>query len=655
MRYLFTLILLFTFLSFGQDQIVLKSFVKSEGLVQLRWAPTNAEIFQNGLKNGYTIKRIGTEGEKTITIAPLKDRKTELLQLDDSLASEMIDFAEGVREANDENILKQSYAMLTLASSANKTISKIVGLYYEDNNLSSGNYTYTVQLNKSDVKSNDITVNSKKLDSNPSCSELSGYSRIDLKEAYMEWEAKELNPFYGGYFILKSVDKKNFSKINQTPFFHFTSQYEKDKTVINYVDTTVQEGMTYYYKVQPINHFGDPGKESNIIEVYIQKRLKGFCVIDTVEANEYVRKINGFYKGETNEEIASFILLRADEIDGDYKLLEKITAKEKSFVFNYKAELLSGDRHYFKVAAMSPDGDTAYSYPYYHFSLDQEPPGIPTDLKGIIDSNGVAKLSWSAPEDEDLKGYRVFRANSLKEEFIEKTTILELKTDFTDTLDLNNLTSEVYYYVRAVDNNYNNGDNTKPLLLMKPDTIPPVPPSFKAYEVRETGIYLKWANSGSSDVSKQYVIRQHNSINDTILKFYKEHDTLLDSSGDIGLKYDYFMVAEDKSGNYSQSKLLPVAYEVGYRPGPKIIEAKANLDQNQIFISWEQPSLPIYSIQIYRKKNDGKYRLHQTIRENVNEFSDSSLTINNEYHYKIKIMYKGGISSKMSEEVSIIF
>ena len=88
--------------------------------------------------------------------------------------------------------------------------------------------------------------------------------------------------------------------------------------------------------------------------------------------------------------------------DSTYTEIEKVSGDSKKFEFNYTADLLSGDRHYFKVAAISEDGDSAYSYPYYHFSLDQEPPGVPTNLEGIIDSNGVARLTWVAPEDKDL-------------------------------------------------------------------------------------------------------------------------------------------------------------------------------------------------------------------------------------------------------------
>jgi uncharacterized protein YvpB len=114
--------------------------------------------------------------------------------------------------------------------------------------------------------------------------------------------------------------------------------------------------------------------------------------------------------------------------------------------------------------------------------------------------------------------------------------------------------------------------------------------------------------------------------------------------------YKYYIVTSDKSGNLSFSQQIPITYEIGYRPGPKIESATANVEKKNILLKWETIMEPIYSIQIYRAKNDGRYRLYKTIRENISEFEDKDLNINNQYKYKIKITYDSGISSKMSEE-----
>lgn len=643
---------LLSFSSMTQD-LILRSFVK-EDTVQLRWFPTSAEVMQNGLKNGYELKQ-GGSSSNSIRIAPWSERRTEYANSNDSLTSVMSEFIDdfvtiGSFESSGS---KSAFGLLSLSSSAYVKVAKLLGCYHEVLGLN-GKYNFVVSSGGS--VSEEVQVNTKKLDQNHAFTELKGSSRIDLVQANLEWEAKELNPWYGGYYIYKSKDNKTFIKLNELPLFHFTSEYEAEKSVIDFVDKDVEEGGTYFYKVQPINHFGDPGIESNIIEVYIQKRLNGLCIIDTVKMDEFNRKILGHYRSDVEDEIVSFSLFRSDSVNMGYELLE--TTKENgdlSFEFDYKVQLTSGDRHYFMVAAVGSDGDSVYSFPYYHFSLDQIPPGLPTDLQGVIDSSGVAKLTWNAPDDKDIRGYRVYRANSLKEEFVEVTEFYAVNGQYRDTISLNNLTSEIYYKIRAVDMNYNNGPITEPVKLLKPDTIAPVPPSLRKYEVKEEGIKLIWHNSPSEDVFEQILIRQLEGEIDSVYIIENDQTEFTDTTCLLGRHYTYWMSASDESSNWSESRELRATYEIGYRPAPKGFKGEANIKEKRIELEWNTIMDEIYSIQIYRAKNEGKFRLYETIRENVDVYEDDDLSINNQYRYKIKVMYKSGISSKMSEEIKVMY
>ena len=78
------------------------------------------------------------------------------------------------------------------------------------------------------------------------------------------------------------------------------------------------------------------------------------------------------------------------------------------------------DHYYYKLALINKD-DSVYSVPRYLFTLDQKPPSH-KNLEEKIDSLGVVTLKWSSPEENDIKGYRVFRANQKREEFIEITS-----------------------------------------------------------------------------------------------------------------------------------------------------------------------------------------------------------------------------------------
>lgn len=651
---------IFTFISIfvcstlvmSQDLHV-RTFVKKDTL-QVRWFPTSASIMKSGLVKGYSIQLNDGQSSEEIKIEPWSQRRKSYIGSDDSLTvamSEIIDEFAELQESS-SSAYSTLFGLLTLSSSAYVEVAEMLGCRYVIFNRSG---KIDIQIKTGEYISERVLANTKKLDKNAPFSELEGSSRPDLEEAYLKWEAKSLNPYYGGYYILKSTDKKNFNELNKLPLFHFTSDLEKNKTFIDYVDNEVEEGNTYYYKVIPINHFGDAGEHSNVVEVYIQKRLNGVCVIDTVSATDYNRQIVGYYESEFQDEISEFALYRSDSVNQGFQLIEKAKrTTSDAFSFQYKVNLTSGDRHFFMVAAIGVDGDTVYSFPYYHFSLDQIPPGIPTELTGSIDSLGVVTLNWIEPGDDDLRGYRVFKSNSLDEEFVEVTEYYAETSIFYDTIGLNNLSSAIYYKVRAVDMNYNNGPITPPLKLMKPDTIPPVPPVFQKYEVKEEGIYLKWANSPSKDVKKVALVRQLEGFYDTIL-FINQQTEFVDTSCLLGRRYTYSFVAFDESNNSAASKGLFVSYEIGYRPAPKGFTGAADREKKAIQLHWNVILDDIYSIQIYRAKNDGKFRLYKTLRENVNEYVDHDLSINNIYKYKIKVMYKSGHSSKMSTEITIVY
>jgi len=133
-------------------------------------------------------------------------------------------------------------------------------------------------------------------------------------------------------------------------------------------------------------------------------------------------------------------------------------------------------------------------------------------------------------------------------------------------------------------------------------------------------------------------------------------ESFVDSSCVIGEKYDYQLLAIDRSNNLSKSESLRAVYEVGFRLAPEIILAKANRVDKHIELKWLTANNdPIYSVQVYRAINEGSFKLYKTLRENIDAYIDSELSPNNEYHYKIKVVYQSGKSSKLSEGVHVMY
>jgi hypothetical protein len=60
-------------------------------------------------------------------------------------------------------------------------------------------------------------------------------------------------------------------------------------------------------------------------------------------------------------------------------------------------------------------------------------------------------------------------------------------------------------------------------------------------------------------------------------------------------------------------------------------------------------------VAIYKAKNDGAFRLCETLLEDFTLFKDTDLSPNNTYMYRIKVLYKSGHSSKMSAIVEVVY
>jgi len=660
----------------NENQLVVRSFVK-EDTVLLRWAPLSAEIMINGLKNGYKIERIDGVGSfenntslQTFFVKPFNETK---LDFQNSLDKNVSDLVNIVNELATSSTLSptaksMSYAVLMMAAGTNKEIAKMLGIYFEDIGTKKTNYTYRISVQNKVESSGEFSINAAVISKNLSFTVLNGSARTKLKQAYLSWEAKSLQEGYSAYWIERSTDSINFEKRNNLPYLFLKSSDEPNKINCDFVDTGVTEGITYFYRITGITHFAEIGKSSNIVKVYVPISLYGECRIDSVVAIGLNRTLTGHFVPRNSSVIPQnkiaenkvfegrFLLYRSDSLRDGYQLLSQQINTTNTFDFTANVPLESGDRYYYKVAALSVDNDTVYSFPYYFFTLDQIPPQTPVGLAGIVNDSGVVALTWNLNNEKDIRGYRVYRSNSLKEEFTEVTKFFCEDNVFYDTLSLNNLSSKIYYRISAVDFNYNNSKKTEPVLLLKPDTIPPVPIIFTDYSVVPEGVSLKWVNASSEDVLENRLFRKNDGKIIQVFLWRDSAGCYVDTVCVVGKHYGFFVATFDKSQNKVISAELGINFETGVRPSVSNITQAVNLAEKTILLSWILPSEEIYSIQIYRAKNDEPFRLISTLRkEEFESYTDSDLSMNNIYKYKIKVIYKSGVSSTLSEEIKVIY
>jgi uncharacterized protein len=637
------------------------SFVKKEAIL-LRWAPVNYSLFERGLREGYSIVRINLLNERVPAEHDFSSEKAmhfnikSPLGVADSLEKTGMEKRYSIMIRNfcnskDPREKEYLYALMLLEAGVNREAAKSVGLFLEDSVMSSNiTYAYRISFAGNPEYSIIFSVDPKLNDANPALANLAG--KESGNSVFLQWSIPDLSSGYSGYWIEKSEDGKKFYNVNKHPYIFFKSQFEPGKTQADFGDTSVTEGMTYYYRIRGINHFGECGETSNIVCVYIRRKFQGTLQIDTIEIKEGKRIIKGICGNESDGSlIKSIDLYYSDSVNGNFSLAAQSLQTEKDFSME---DTIVRNRVYYTVRIITKDNDTITSHPYYFFYYDSIPPHAPANTFGVVLEDGMVKITWDRNREKDLRGYRVFRANSMSEEFTEVTKSFLKDPMYTEHLSLNTLERNIFYYVVSVDENYNNSFPSKIIRLQRPDTIPPVAAIITEIQQDTSGISLKWVNSPSVDVKESYLVRSGNESDTIVLRWKPSEKTMFkDSSIAPGSEFKYKIITRDSSENRSVSQVHSQFFETGTRKSVDRVTAIVNRESQSITLNWQTDKEEVWCIHIYRAKNDGNYKLIKTLRANPDEFTDNDLYINNCYNYRIQVVYRNGIRSEMSEEVVV--
>ncbi len=292
----------------------------------------------------------------------------------------------------------------------------------------------------------------------------------------------------------------------------------------------------------------------------------------------------------------------------------------------------------------------------FHFPVlvqlqDNDPSSIPKNIAGTIDTNGIVRVKWERVSSPDLKGYRVFRCNSLREEFVEISDSVIREASFTETVTLQTLTRDVYYSVRSGDHVWNNSDFSRPEKLLRPDRIAPVAPLVKGIYHTDSTIALQWINSSSDDIATKQLVRTSTSVK-VVLKKYAGAATAsfyIDANVEPGNVYTYEIAIANSSHNTSTLTILPFNYSPRVRPALKNFIATPDLEKRTITLAWDLPSSPVDCIIIYKGKGTEAIRPYKTPNGTTTQYIDNQLYTVNPYTYRIKCILKDGAETRIAE------
>ena len=269
---------------------------------------------------------------------------------------------------------------------------------------------------------------------------------------------------------------------------------------------------------------------------------------------------------------------------------------------------------------------------------DSIPPDRPIGLQGKIDSLGVVTLSWKANTEADLAGYRVLRANTDKEEFVDIFNHIITENTARDTVSFSLSNKKVYYKILAEDLRYNRSPFSEVIVVEKPDKNPPTAPIFNNFTTENGKITLYWISSSSDDVESYTLSRREKGTEkwQPLQVFHKETNIFIDETAESGKMYEYLIQAKDKAGLWSSADNATITIKAPMRADKviKSVDFVADRNARSISLFWKyQKNAKVTEIQIYKNVKGNTPSLWKVLSPKQQYITDKEIYINTIYEY----------------------
>jgi uncharacterized protein len=676
-RNIFLLVLLFIQItSYSQSGVQLLCSPRQDSIL-LRWAPKDQKTWKLGNQYGYTILRYtilkGKKVPKEIPAVKLNQQPFKPHPMpqwepfaDDkyvSIAAECIfnDDYKGVSTGGNPFIAAKKYqnemhrfSFALYAADQSLMAAHLSGLYFADKTAQRDEkYLYKVFI--------PIPDSTVRIDTASAFTGISEYQPLpkpfDLKAEWndkkvsLSWNFKYLKHIYNSYKVEKSEDRgKTFKYLNENSVVQLVDEGVFPDLIYK-SDSLVNNEQVYCYRIRGVSAFGEIGPPSDTIVGHGTKPIEvAPAIIENTVVNNKKIKLDWSYPEEMNPYISGFRIYSAPKPKGrKTKIYESKSSTERTFT-----DTIPDMTNYYLISVFSEAKEKFSSIITYAELVDSFPPAPPQNVAGKIEANGKVTISWKRNTDKDIEGYRVYLSNHPDFEFILVTPAVLKDTFFTDSINIHTLTQNVYYKIRAIDLRQNQSAFSEQLTLKRPNVIPPVSPLIKIIEEKDGGVSLTWVNSSSYDVAFHHVFRKEHEDSSfrEIAKINKVPDvrsTFVDKQVKTGKAYIYYVIAEDEGGLMSAP-----SKEIGFKTTgiKESISLKKKEYTDRVNLVWNIKSdKKITKVIVYRSVNNAPMELYDN--STSESYTDTKLSPEKTYEYRIKAVYNDGSSSELSNTVKV--
>lgn len=671
--------------------------------IVLRWAPENAGVWMSANYYGWNIIRDKNESEikegDTVFTKVLNAQPIKPMTLDEMMArydstnlfvgaaaqalygpsyfdpKEEDGFANYVFRREQEQTQRQ--AMAYMAAEMSPDAADALGLRFVDRDVKKGEtYIYRVEclvpeeLAVMPIHIIDVYCEPFVRSDEEQIPPIQIYQNGPFT-AFVYWEKNRLS----GYYVERSSDNgRNWQALNDAPMYGYDPDAETFKVFGDEIGNILvgnvgfQDSLNlktkYIYRVKAFDAFGDyaPERKSETFEM-VDLIPPCVPVLDAiVPENNSVCTLDWIMDFQ-DEDLKGFVIAFSDDPSGPWDNVSDLLGPKTRQWVDKKAH--DRGRGYYRVFAVDNNSNFSFSLAQINNIEDDVPPTPPTGVTAVIDTAGRLFMNWHENPERDILGYRVYFANQMDHDFIQKTGQRIEDTTFTDSLTRNTLTQYVYFYVVAEDNSHNFSQPSDTLAVPVPDIVPPGVAVLKDYYQNNESVTFTWWQSTSADVAFYYIYRKFDNEKQwKCIRIFTpdelDNDSLIvftDYPEASAKNYNYCIEVIDDgkltSGKTGQTTVrfrgastieIPLTLKAGLTKDKKSVK----LD-----FTYEYESKKSYYGVIYKSVDDGPAYALTSFQRGENSYTDGAVKSGQKVTYTIQMFLGMGKRSQKSKPATV--
>ncbi len=645
--------------------------------IMLRWIPSTTKAWNLLNKYGYSLERItvtrsGKVLEKhetkvlaTKLIPQMTDKVKELANKYDMAAvmAQAVfgdDFEVGFigrddisRAVNLTQMREQRFILSLYAADQCFPMAKEIGWGWEDTQAKQGErYLYRVKSLVPEkllkIEHGAVYVDPAEFTLFPKPLELN--SIFSDESVLLTWNYSLLSHLYSVYWVERSDDGVNFKRITNTPVTRMGENQDVN-TPIDYMDS-IKNDRKYYYRVAGVTPFGTVGPYSDVVSGMGYMRLsKAPHITESREDKDNSGILQWEFDKKMESILRDFQILHSEN-DKNYTVLDSVDRSAR--IYHIKK---LGDNKYYRIRARSLHGENVSSYSVMIQTIDSIPPAVPTGLQGQIDSLGVARIHWNRNTDEDILGYRLFRAYAKNDELTPLNDLEITDTCYVDTVDMRMLNKQVFYAVAALDKRYNMSQLSPAQVVIRPRKIAPSVPLISSIKPYPGKNVITWVTGKEDYIGGFTIERKHSSDSAYCVVKKIVAPKMLTYEDTLGIKpnsdYEYRISAYSVDGvSSSFSPAYSVHTNLAKSGSKNIVKFNAKRSGKDVRLSVEYLVDDIESVKLYKQIN-GKYLLIDSDFYNNKELFDKKIKDADRANYMLLIKRRNYTPIKIEKTVKL--